>query len=290
MSDNTDKDDQMKIKIFLTLMIMLSMFMVCTANEGTFEIDDTIEAVDLDLTVEYEARVWIGTSDNTNYGDEDVKPEDFAIDDTKYEEDYLPEKGNFIIGGTISTNEKTYNVDMTANGWIRMRENTPASSELLCAHLNVDGKLFQNGEYTYLYKDKDNKYYGYVESGYNIEEGYIYYLNQDAYQALEMDFDTEWYSKYVITKSKPIGEFTLSSPSLGLGYKSSIAGDHIPELFTYRDQNTWNRVVSETYPINHNGPVICTPARIAGEPLVSTGYWDTAKGQRILQWKAANTA
>lgn len=270
---------------------MLSMFMVCAAENttvGTFEIDDNVDDVDIDVTVEYDARVWIGTSYNTNHGDENVKPEDFAIDDIKYEENYLPEKGNFIIDGTISTNEETYNVEMTANGWIRMRDNNPATSDLLCANLDVDGKIFQNGDYTYLYRDEDNKYYGYVESGYNIEKGYIYYLNQDAYQALEINFSTIPYSVYVTTQSKPIGAFTLSSPSLGLGYKGSVAGDSIPELFTYRDINTWKRVVSETYPTDHDGPVIVTPARIAGEPLQETGYWDTAKGQRVSKWKANN--
>ena len=278
---------------------MLSMFMVCAAEstekttEGTFEIYDTVDGVDIDVTVEYNANVWIGSSDNTNYGDENVKPEDFAIDDIEYDEDYSPEKGNFIIDGTISTNSETYNVDMTANGWIRTEGNerdSTLTSNLLCTNLVVDGKIFQNGEYTYLYRDEDNKYYGYVESGYNVKNGYVYYLNQDAYQALDIDFDTgtKWYSNYVVTKSKPIGAFTLSSPSLGLGYEGSVAGDSIPELFTYRDTNTWKRVVSETYPTDHDGPVIVTPARIAGEPLQETGYCDTAKGQRVSEWKASN--
>lgn len=262
MSDNTDKDDQMKIKIFLTLIFILSMLMVSTGEEGTFEIVDTIEDVDIELTVNYDADICVGGAGNTNY---------FS--------------GNYDVDGTADISDETYNVNVAANGWICMEGDEPTSN-LLCAALNVDGKAYQNGETQYLYKDENKKYYGHIESGYYVD-GYIEVnINDQLYHNLCF----EEYSMYVTTKSKPIGEFTLSSPVFGLGYKGSVAGDHIPELFTYRDQNTWKKVVSETYPENHNGPVICTPARIAGEPLVLTGYWDTAKGLRVLQWKAANTA
>ena len=247
---------------------MLSMLMVSVAEEGTFEIEETIEDVDIDLTVDYDACVYVGGAGNTNYG-----------------------KGNYDMEGTIDVYDETYNVDMTADGWIRIEGNKCGlTSNLLGAELiNVDGRAYQNGETGYLYKDEDNKYYGYIESGYYIGGNIIYEnQNHDNIYALENNLHYDKYSKYVVTKSKPMGEFTLSSPSLGLGYKGSVAGDSIPELFTYRDTNTWKRVVSDTYPTDHDGSVIITPARIAGEPLQETGYWDTAKGQRVSEWKANN--
>ena len=255
-------------------MFVSSMVMVSAASEGTFEIEDSVKGMDIDLTVDYDdTTVRVGGAGNTNY-----------------------KHGNFDMEGTIGISDKTYNVDMTADGRIRMKgdeECSTLTSDLLLARLsNVEGKAYQNGETQYLYKDGDNKYYGYIESGYNIEDGYIKYREyKNGHERLEygLNLNVEsWYSEYVITKSKPIGEFTLSSPPLGLGYKGSVAGDSIPPLYTYRDQNTWERVVSETYPENHDGAVICTPARIAGEPLVPTGYWETAKGQRTSEWKANN--
>ena len=260
----------MRTKIFVTLIVMLSMFMVCAAEsteEGTFEIDDTIvDDVYLDLTVDYDAEIGVGGRGNTNY-----------------------RNGDYDIEGTISISDETYNVDMTAEGWIRMRDSGPdgPSADILRARLNIDGKAYQNGETQYLYKDGDNRYYGHIESGYYVD-GYLRYGEYKNNERLIYDLNFDEYSMYVTTMSKPMGEFTLSSPSLGLGYKGSIAGDSIPELFTYRDTNTWKRVVSETYPTDHDGPVIVTPARIAGEPLQETGYWDTAKGQRVSEWKANN--
>lgn len=78
----------------------------------------------------------------------------------------------------------------------------------------------------------------------------------------------------------------LSSPGLGLNWNGSVAGDYIPVLYTWRDYYTGNTHTTDYYPTMYQGCVIITPARIAGEPLQDNDFWDTAKGQRILLWKA----
>ena len=248
----------MKIKILVTLMIILSMLMVSAGEKGNFTIDDTIADVEVDVVVYYDSNVATCPDSGSNY--------------------YWD--GEYEIEGTLEYDDETYNTELNAEGEIYVN-----NGDVIQLYLDdIDGKLYQNGETQYLYKDNDYKYYGHIESGYNVN-GWLHYQE---YPHNELSF--EWYDNvFVVTKSKPIGKFTLSSPPLGLGYKGSVAGDHIPELFTYRDTNTWKQVVSETYPENHDGPVIITPARIAGEPLIPTGYWETAKGQRISEWKS-NTA
>ena len=239
---------------------MLSMLMVSAAEEGTLEIEKTYEEYSIDLVVEYDA-------------------EPVPCYGTKY-------IGEFDIEGTVDISGESYNAefdDSSGEIWLN-------GDNLKRMDLTLDGKIYQNGETGYLYKDENNKYYGYIESGYYLD-GDLYYQNRvpcHGGEYLEYDVNAEGYSKYVVTKSKPRSQFTLSSPPLGLGYEGSIAGDSIPQLYTYRDTDTWERVISETYPTDHDGPVIITPARIAGEPLQETGYWDTAKGQRVSEWKANN--
>lgn len=48
--------------IIITLMIMLSMVMVSTAENanGTFEIDDTVANIKVDITVDYDADMYLG--------------------------------------------------------------------------------------------------------------------------------------------------------------------------------------------------------------------------------------
>ena len=250
----------MKINmIIITLMFVSSMVMVSAAEEGNFTIDDTILDVEVDVVVDYDSTTWEHPQDSYKV--------------------YC--NGEFEIDGTMEYDNEIYNAELGADGTIFVKDETVDQLHLY----NIDGKVYQNGETQYLYKDNDYKYYGHIESGYNVD-GWLYYnkyLNQE-----RSNLNFSEYSIYITTRSKPIGEFTLSSPPLGLGYKGSVEGDSIPPLYTYRDQNTWERVVSETYPENHDGAVICTPARIAGEPLVPTGYWETAKGQRTSEWKANN--
>ena len=250
----------MKTKTIVTLMIMLSMLVIGTAEEGTFEIEDTLDGNAFDVSVDYNADIGV------------------YRDITMYD-------GNYDIKGTADMYDKTYKADFDAQGEIWVTEKT-----LMTLNTQVDGKIYQTSEPGHLYKDKDNDVYGYVEIGYNAK-GEIHFCKNTGsaiggdYLRFN-DFSFDEYSKYVITKTVPRDKFTLSSPALGLGYKGSVMGDVIPALFTYRDPNTGKRVVSETYPVDHDGPVICTPARIAGEPLISADFWDTPKELRKLEWKA----
>lgn len=89
-------------------------------------------------------------------------------------------------------------------------------------------------------------------------------------------------------------ENCMSSPSLGLGFKYpngtvTQRGDHVPTLYTWAEvDDKYEHHTTLTFPAEgiYSGCVIITPPQIAGEPLVPTGFWDTPKGQRILQWKA----
>ena len=247
----------MKINIIIiTLMVMLSMVMVSAASTDNFTLKDTYDGVTFDVEVECNGY-------NYRHG----------------------HSGDFEIEGIAEHEHETYNVDLDAKGFIQFEYHQPSEVPYDILITDINGKLYQNSEKGYLYKDNDYEYYGYTESGY-IVDGWIdkCHIHYD-----EADLGLTYYSMYVITKSKPQSQFTLSSPALGLGYNGSVAGDYIPELFTYRDQNTWDRVVSETFPMNHEGVVICTPARIAGEPIQETKYWNSAKGQRVLEWKANTT-
>ena len=244
---------------------MLSMLMTSTASEeGTFVIVERFDGNRVDVTVDYDATISVYKDTTTH-------------------------NGNFDIEGTTNVDGKIYKSDFDASGRICQDE-----KQLLYLDLHVDGKLYQESETGYLHKDKDNDYYGYIESGYNAI-GDVYFCKNTGTatggDVLQTDFSVfDEYSKYVITNTIPREKekddpFTLSSPALGLGYKGSKMGDVIPALFTYRDSNTRKRVVTETYPVDHDGPVICTPARIAGEPLIPSNFWTTPKVLRELEWK-----
>ena len=77
---------------------------------------------------------------------------------------------------------------------------------------------------------------------------------------------------------------TNSAPSLGIGFRGSVAGDQIPMLYTYVVDG--KSVTSTEMPVDHEGPVIVTPARTAGEPLEPNTFDNTAKGKRIAEWRA----
>lgn len=89
-------------------------------------------------------------------------------------------------------------------------------------------------------------------------------------------------------------ENCMSSPALGLGLKLpdgtiTQRGDQLPTLYTWAEvDDKYEHHTTLTFPAEgtYTGCVIITPPQIAGEPLVPSGFWDTPKGQRILQWKA----
>ena len=257
-----------KTKTIVALMIVLSMLMVSSAETGTLEME---EAFDCDIvvinvnTINYNATV----------------------------EDYYTGKryvGDYNINGTADFGDKVYEADLNATGGIWIRED-----QVTHLDLQLIGKIYQNSELGYLYKEEDKDYYGYIETGYNITGKMLYdkstIMPDPNYLISDFSFDP--YSKYVVTKvispevpqAEDI-EFTSSSSALGLVHGSNGMGDVIPTLFAYKDPDTGKRVVSETYPTDHTGLVIRTPARIIGEPLFPNDFWTTPKGIKILEKKA----
>ena len=251
----------MKIKMIVTLIIMSSMLMTCSAETGTLEIEEIIDGNLINGTVDYNA-----TIDNYLYV-------------TKY-------SGDYNIVGFVTIEGKTYNVDFNGSGLIYM-----SNEKVVRLNIRVDGKLYQNSEVGFLYAEDSNDYYGYIENGYNTSGSIYFYKSDDPSKGEDIlflnGFALDGYSKYVITAIIPQEEDNVStSPALGFGQGNNAMGDIIPTQFIYRDQDTKRRVVSETYPIDHTGPVITIPARIVGEPLIPNDFWTTPKGIKILERKA----
>ena len=245
----------MKTKMIVILIAMLSMLMVCSAETGMIEIEETFDGSVVDVTVNYDATV----------------------------EDYwgaIKYKGIYDINGTITIDGKTYNADFDGTGGIYIKE-----EKVIRLSLHVDGKIYQNSEVGFLYKENDIDYYGYIENGYNTSGDIYFCKNTGSSQGGDVlffnGFTLDGYSKYVITHE----EVNESSLALGIGNGNNVMGDIIPTMFAYKDPETGKRVVSETYPTDHDGPVIRTPAHIVGEPLFPKDFWTTPRGIGILEGK-----
>lgn len=86
----------------------------------------------------------------------------------------------------------------------------------------------------------------------------------------------------------------MSSPVLGLGLKLpdgtiTQKGDQLPTLYTWAEKDDkYEHHTTLTFPAEgtYTGCVIITPPQTAGVPLVESNFWNTPKGQRILQWRA----
>ena len=93
-------------------------------------------------------------------------------------------------------------------------------------------------------------------------------------------------------KKDPVN--SMSSPSMGIGFMLpdgtiTQKGDQLPTLYTWAEAgNKYEHHTTLDFPANgtYTGCVIITPPQIAGEPLVPNNFWNTPKGQRILEWKA----
>ena len=246
---------------------MLSMLMISSAAEqGTIEIEETFDGSVINVTVNYDATA-----------------EDY--------QDAIKYNGDYDIKGIVNIDGKTYNADFDASGLIYMKE-----KKVIRLNLHVDGKIYQNSEVGFLYKENNTDYYGYIENGYNTS-GDIYFCKNDGPSQggdvlFFIGFALDGYSKYVVTEiisHEEDNESASSLPAFGIGYGNSAMGNVIPTVFAYKDPDTGKRVVSEIYPTGHDGPVICTPARIAGEPLFPSDFWTTPKGIRILEKKSSKT-
>ena len=248
----------MKTRIIVTLIFMLSMIMSCSAETGTLEIDETIDGNVINVTVYYDATVCDYVCVTKYYGNK------------------------YHIKGTMDVDNKTYNVDFNASGLIYLFED----GKMVQIILHANGKLYQDSEVGFLYEEDSKDYYGYVENGYTTG-GDIYFSrndgpNQGGDILFLTGFDLVPYSKYVVTDIIPQEETGVSA----LGYSGDAMGDVIPTTFAYKDPDTGKRVVSETYPTDHTGPVITMPTRIVGEPLFANDFWTTTKGISILEKKA----
>ena len=88
----------------------------------------------------------------------------------------------------------------------------------------------------------------------------------------------------------------MSSPAMGIGLKLpdgnvTKKGDNLPTLYTWAEKDDkYEHHTTFYFPANviHTGVVIITPPQTAGVPIQETGYWDSAKGKRTLEWKTNN--
>ena len=251
----------MKTKMIVTLIIMSSMLMTCSAETGTLVIEDVFDGNIVNTTVNYNATV-----DNYLYV-------------TKY-------SGDYDIEGFVTIDGKTYNAEFDGSGLIYM-----SNEKVARLNIRVDGKLYQKSEVGFLYAEDNNDYFGYIENGYNTSGSIYFYKSDDPSQGEDIillnGFALDGYSKCVITAIIP-QEIELTSSESNLGLENSAMGDIIPTAFVYKDPDTKRRVVSETYPTDHTGPVIIMPARIVGEPLFPNDFWTTPKGVSIIEKKANN--
>lgn len=68
-------------------------------------------------------------------------------------------------------------------------------------------------------------------------------------------------------------------------------GERIPALYTWILSGTNCEIITTEYypePWQHTGLVLCSPEHIKGE--LNTNFWNTPKGQRILEWKAQSNS
>lgn len=255
----------MKIRmVVITMMILLSMTMMGAAAKetetGTFEVADTVGDAILDVIVDYDAQVFPGCYGTTHY-----------------------RNGEYAITGEITRGGDIYTAEFDATGYIKMH-----GEDIEKVDITVDGKIYQSTE------TDTNNYYEYSEDGYhvggNIAYTYYYYWSDE----LEHDLDFEEYSiheHYLKPQEESTRTNTMSSPGLGLNWQGSVAGDQIPQLYTWAEKdNKYKHHTTDYYPHPGTcaGVVTITPARIAGEPIEPTGYWDTPRGRKVLQWKSSS--
>ena len=103
------------------------------------------------------------------------------------------------------------------------------------------------------------------------------------------------FGKYMVpAKEEP--KNTLSSPAMGIGLRLpdgnvTKKGDKLPTLYTWKEKDDeFEHHTTFYFPAEgtYSGVVIVTPPQTAGTPIQETGYWDSAKGQRVSEWKANN--
>ena len=102
------------------------------------------------------------------------------------------------------------------------------------------------------------------------------------------------FGKFMKPPEKEKPQNSLSSPPMGIGLRLpdgnvTKKGDELPTLYTWKEKDDeWKHHTTFYFPAEgtHSGCVIVTPPQTAGVPIQETGYWGSAKGQRILKWKA----
>lgn len=132
--------------------------------------------------------------------------------------------------------------------------------------------------------------HSYFEEGYMFD-GEFYY---SSYYGLDFDFYSyEYYnfSKYWTDELEDVIP-TNSAPALGFGFDNPDGS--VPALYTYMFDGESVTVI--VFPVNAEGPVICTPPRFqVGKPLTFDGtvagmiggqHDNTARGLRIALWHA----
>lgn len=142
-------------------------------------------------------------------------------------------------------------------------------------------------EYTDRYQE------GVVIEGYQIEVSHVTTEEYVTAEGYEMNTYTDKTTGEV-TVVKKEGVNCMSSPSMGVGLKLSDGtitkeGDKLSTLYTWAEKDDkWEHHTTLYFPVEgtFTGCVIVTPPQTAGVPIQENSYWDTAKAQRYLEWKA----
>lgn len=151
-----------------------------------------------------------------------------------------------------------------------------------------EGTEIDTVEYTDRYQE------GTIIEGYEIE---ISYVTVDSDQSDPIPYEINTYTDKTtgeVTVVKEEGENCMSSPSMGIGLKLpdgtiTKEGDKLPTLYTWAEKDDkWEHHTTLYFPAEGTctGCVIVTPPQTAGVPIQEKSYWDTAKAQRYLEWKA----
>ena len=198
------------------------------------------------------------------------------------------EVGHVVTEGTKTTTDFA-GAEIHVEGGVVERR-----GDITWAQVCFDGKVYQGQQVD------DGRSHTYFEEGHTfdgiikIRHGDVKYKGKDA-SYFNYDYysiSESWYDKEDKPKDEP--QNSMSSPSMGIGLRLpngevTKAGDKLPTLYTWAEKDDkYEHHTTFYFPLEgtYTGIVIVTPPQTAGVPIQETGYWNSAKGKRTLEWKA----